>query len=92
MKKSRVLVFNNGLSDFAHQSQHIVNIVDGQTVEVLEPKQDIMASSHLQMSANGLFGCNVVHVCSREPKTTLVSWTTASAGTALLNWTEVIGE
>lgn len=50
-----------------------MNIVDGQTVEVSEPKQDIVASPHLQMSTNGLFGCNVVHVCSREPKTTLVS-------------------
>lgn len=69
-----------------------MDIVDGQTVELLEPKQDIMASAHLQMSADGLFGCNVVHVCSCEPKTTLVSWTTASAGTALLNWTEVFGE
>jgi hypothetical protein len=44
------------------------------------------------MSADSLFGCDVVHICPREPKTTLVSWTTANAGTALLNWTEVIGE
>lgn len=69
-----------------------MNIMDGQTVEVLESKQNIAASPHLQMSTDGLFGCDVVHVCSREAKATLVSWTTASAGTALLNWTKVISE
>jgi hypothetical protein len=44
------------------------------------------------MSADSLFGCDVVHVCSREPEATLVSGTTANAGTSLLNWTEVIRE
>lgn len=86
------MVINDGLSDFAHHGQHVMDIMDSQTVEELEPKEDIAASPHLQMSADGLFGCDVMHVCSREPKATLVSWTTASAGTALLNWTIVISE
>jgi hypothetical protein len=35
-------------------------------------EQDIVVSPHLQMSADSLFGCDVVHICPREPKTTLV--------------------
>lgn len=68
-----------------------MNVMNGQTIERLALGLDVVASSRLQMSTDSLFGCDMVHVSSCDPKTTLFGWTADSAGAAFFNWPEVIG-
>lgn len=59
---------------------------------MLATAQENGRNQSIQMSTDCLFSGDMVHICSGEPETSLINWTTAGASATFLDWSKVLGE